>query len=248
MRAKFVQNLSNVQKFMVGTVRVEKRGAAEACWQLVEGNPGYGKTKTLEWWATQRNAAYLRAKSGWTLNWALRDLVTELGEKPYGRSENLFNQALQRIATSHKTVIVDEIDHALHDRRVIEMLRDLSDLTATPIVIGGHHGVSKSLARYEQIYSRIADVTFFQACTLDDVATACAELCDGTSIADDMVAQIHERTGGRLREIMNAIAEVERFGRKVGKKSVGAADMQLSLLTNDGRARGATHRATGRVA
>lgn len=243
MRAKFVDELSNVKRFVAGTTRVERRGAVESCWQLVEGEPGYGKTKTLEWWATQHDAPYMRAKSGWTLNWALRDLVTELGEKPYGRSENLFNQALQRIARREgKPIIVDEIEHTLHDRRVIEMLRDLSDLTATPIIIGGMSGVSKSLRRYDQIYSRIADVTIFQACSEEDVAIVCAALCEDTTAAPDMIREIHSRTGGRLREVMNAIAEVERFGRKSGKDTVNAADMPLTLLTNDGRARSASPR------
>lgn len=237
MRAKFVEDLTNVQRFIAGTTRVEKRGAVEACWQLVEGDPGYGKTKALEWWATQHDAPYIRAKSGWTLNWALRDLVTELGEKPYGRSENLFNQALQRVARNQKPIIVDEIEHTLHDRRVIEMLRDISDLTATPIIIGGMSGVSKQLRRHEQIYSRIADVTIFEAATEKDVATCCAQLCEETTAAPDMIAEIHKRTGGRLREVMNAIAEVERFGRRHGKKEVSAAEMPLTLLTNDGRAR-----------
>lgn len=237
MRAKFVSNLSNVQKFMAGTTRVEKRGALEASWQLVEGDPGLGKTKTLEWWSTQKSVVLLRAKSGWTLPWALRDLVTELGVRPEGRSEQLFNQAMQGVARQHMPIIVDEIEHTFKDRRVIEMLRDISDLTCTPIIIGGMSGVSKSLKRFDQIYSRIADVTVFDFCTLEDVATCCAELCEGTEIADDLVAQIHVRTSGRLREIMNAIAEVERHGRKHGKKIMTVADMPLTALTNDGRAR-----------
>lgn len=242
MRTVFVEDLSNVKRFMAGTTRVEKRGAIEACWQLVEGDPGYGKTKTLGWWANQNDAPYLRAKSGWTLNWALRDLVTELGEKPQGRSEHLFNQALQRIARTGKPIIVDEIEHTLHDRRVIEMLRDISDLTATPIIIGGMSGVSRSLRRFDQIYSRIADVTLFEACTIDDVRICAHTLIEGTGAHPDMIAEIHRRTAGRLREVMNAIAEVERYGRKHGKKEVGVGEMPLPLLTNDGRARSASPR------
>lgn len=239
MRAEFVSNLSNVQKFAAGVARVEKRGAIEACWHLAEGDPGLGKTRTLEWYGTQEDAVILRAKSGWTLHWALRDLVTELGERPASRSEHMFEQALQRVAREAKPIIVDEIEHTFHDRRVIEMLRDLSDLTALPIIIGGHSGVSKSLRRYEQIYSRIAVVTEFQYCTADDVAQVCDQLVEGTSIAPDLVALIHQRTGGRLREVMNAVAEAERVGRKRGLKEICAADMPVANLTNDGRARSA---------
>lgn len=239
MRAEFVSNLSNVQKFAAGVARVEKRGAIEACWHLAEGDPGLGKTKTLEWYATQEDAMLLRAKSGWTLHWALRDLVTELGERPAGRSEHMFEQVLQRVARELKPIIIDEVEHTFHDRRVIEMLRDLSDLTSVQVIIGGMSGVSKTLRRYEQIYSRIAVVTEFQYCSVEDVAAVCDQLVEGTSVAPDLAALIQQRTGGRLREVMNAVAEVERFGRKRGLKEVGAADMPVVNLTNDGRARAA---------
>jgi hypothetical protein len=238
MRAVFVNKLSNVQKFMAGTIRVEQRGAVEACWHLAEGDPGKGKSRTLEYWATQHDAVLLRAKSGWTLNWALRDLVTELGETPSRRSEQLFHQAMMRIARGGKPIVVDEIDHALHDRRVIEMLRDISDLTATPIIIAGMSGVGRALRRYEQIYSRIAVVTTFEDCTLEDVALICTELCE-VDVEETLAATIHERTAGRLREIMNAVKEVERHGKKRGLQRVTAAEMPLALLTNDGRPRGA---------
>ena len=242
MRAKFVSNLSNVQKFMAGTTRVEKRGALEASWQLVEGDPGLGKSRTLEWWATQKDVVLLRAKSSWTPSWALRDLLTELGLRPDGRHEQLFNTALAAIARQRKPIIVDEIQHCLKDKRVVEVFRDISDMTLTPVIIGGHLGISRTLKRFDQIYSRIADVTVFDYCTLEDVAICCTELCEGIEIAEDLVAQIHLRTSGRLREMMNAIAEVERFGRKHGKKIMAAADIPLTSLTNDGKARSAAVR------
>lgn len=237
MRAVFVSNLTNVKRFQNGITRVEKRGAVEACWQLVEGEPGLGKSRTLAWYASHNDVTFLRAKSGWTLAWALRDLVGALGESPKGRSEHLFNVALQRIAKEGRTIIVDEIEHCLQDRRVIEMLRDISDLTATPIIIGGMSGVSRALRRYEQIYSRIADVTEFGACSVDDVAEICSQIMEETSASSSMIETIHQRTGGSLREIMKAVAEVERFGRKQGLEVVNETQIPLTSLTNDGRAR-----------
>ncbi|WOF75344.1 ATP-binding protein [Parvibaculaceae bacterium PLY_AMNH_Bact1] len=243
MRPIFVKNLTNVERFLAGIQRVAQRGAPEACWQLVMGSPGLGKTKTLEWWATQNDDhVYLRAKSGWRLNWALRDLVTELGEMPANRSEKLFEQALRGLAGSGRNVVVDEIEHAMHDTKVIEMLRDISDLTETHIIIGGMTGVDKKLKRYQQIYSRITDVMRFEMCTVKDVHRVCESLAEASSgvplkIEDDLVNAIHARTEGRLRSVLNAVKEVERHARKGGLKSIAATDMQLSLLTNDGKAR-----------
>jgi len=243
MRPLFVQDLTNVKRFLAGIQRVSKRGAPEACWQLVMGAPGLGKTKTLEWWATQQaEHVYLRAKSGWTLHWALTDLVTELGEKPAYRSDKLFEQAMKRLAGSGRDIVVDEIEHTMRDTKVIEMLRDISDLSGTHIIIGGMTGVDRQLKRHEQVYSRIADVTTFEMCTDKDVETLCNKLAERSkgvalNIEQDLMVEIRARTGGRLREVMNAVAEVERHARKNSLEAISLSQMDISLLTNDGKAR-----------
>lgn len=237
MRKHFVQELSSVAKFMAGTGRIIKRSAVEANWQLVEGRPGFGKTRSLEWWSVQKNAVYVRARSKWTPNWALKDILGLLGVEPNGNSHSaMYNQVSELLAAKGPDVplIVDEIEHAFKGD-VIELLRDISDVTNTPIVIGGMEGVSRKLKRYQQVYSRIADVTFFGPATEKDAQTLCAELCE-VGVEDELAEIVRKRNDGSLRKMMNAIGEVERFGRKLRKDIVTAADMagHLHVLTNDG--------------
>ena len=234
MKAKFV-SVSNVDRFLAGRDKVARRGAPEASWHLVMGEPGFGKTKTLTWHRLQTTSVLLRAKSGWTLNWALRDLVGELGLQPERSREKLYEQAVTACAMQQRDIIVDEIEHALRHSEIIEAFRDLSDEVEVPIIIGGMKGVDKRLKRYPQIYSRIASVTEFQKCSIDDVRLCCTELCE-IEIADDLAALIHNHTGGRLREVLNYIAEAERIGKRSGK-TVSAADLGGKVLTNDGKAR-----------
>lgn len=240
MRPVFLTDTKNVSLFLAGTQRVKDSGAAEACWQLCEGKPGYGKSRTLEWWATQNNHVLLRAKSGWTLHWALKELVVALGYQPVGRSDALFQQALEALAGSKRGVIVDEVEHTLRDTRVLEMLRDISDLTGTFITIAGHAGTGGKLKRHAQIYSRISDVTLFNPCDLQDVRKICdglAEAGKGQSLylEDDLVAEIHKRTEGRLRDVKKALANVERVARKHGLDKIALSQMPIALLTSDGQ-------------
>jgi hypothetical protein len=234
MRAKFV-SVSNVDRFMAGRDKVARRGAPEASWHLVMGEPGYGKSRTLTWHKIQTRSVVLRAKSGWTLNWALRDLVTDLGLLPERSREKLYEQAVTACAIQQRDIIIDEIEHALRHGEIIEAFRDLSDEVEVPIIIGGMKGVDKRLKRYPQIYSRIAAVTEFRKCTVDDVRLCCDELCE-VKTADDLIPLIHSHTAGRLREVLNYIAEVERIGKRTGN-AVTAADLNGRILTNDGKPR-----------
>jgi len=234
MKANFVE-VSNVSRFLAGRDRVDRRGAPEASWHLVMGEPGYGKTRTLAWHSLQSNTILLRAKAGWTLNWALRDLVTELGLMPERSKEKLYDQAITACAIQQRHIIIDEIEHALYDRKIVEAFRDISDEVLVPIIIGGMQEVDKRLKRYPQIYSRIASVTEFKACSVQDILKCCDDLLE-IDVADDIAPLIFQHTGGRLREVINYLAELERLGKKAGG-SICAADLGGKVLTNDGKSR-----------
>lgn len=240
MRPVFLMNTTNVSRFLAGTQRVKESGALEVCWQLAEGEPGNGKSAMLEYWATQGDHVYLRAKSAWTYHSFLKDLVRSIGYQPIGRSDVLFEQATAALAGSGKDVIVDEIEHAMRDIRVIEALRDISDLTGTHIIVGGHTGTGAKLRRYPQIYSRIADVTIFSPCSAEEVRIICDGLAqsrknEALHMEDDLVTEITKRTGGRFRGVKIAIANVERQARRSGVTSIGLKDIDVDTLTSDGK-------------
>ena len=211
MRKKFVRT-SNVKAFMAGVEVVKTRGAPEASWLLAEGTPGLGKTATLVWWSTQKDSILIRAKKGWTVNWALRDLMTHLGEAHARSTEVMFNGAVRAISQSEQPIMVDEIQHAMHGG-IIEVLRDISDYTETPIIIGGHNGVGATLKRFEQISSRIAYTAQFNASTVADVRLICDELAE-VKVSNEQVEQLHRETGGSMRRLLNGIARLEQAERR----------------------------------
>lgn len=236
MKPVFCQDTANFQKFMASTRRVQVRGAPEAGWLLVLGEPGLGKSRAMTYYSVNLNSVFLRAKAAWTVNWMLRELVTELGEQPARRSESLLDQAVKHFAVNGgRTLIIDEIDHAMHDVRVLESIRDISDMTEITVIIGGMRGAERKLRRHPHIYSRIADVCRFEAASLADTRAMCDALCE-FQVADDLAAEIHRQSSGYFREITNAIAEVERMAKRKKLDLVSLADMSGLRLTNDGRA------------
>ena len=52
-------------------------------------------------------------------------------------------------------IIVDEVDYLIGDKNVIEILRDIQDMTNVPIILSGMEFVNRKIARFKHIKSRL---------------------------------------------------------------------------------------------
>lgn len=239
MRPEFAKT-SNVQRFLNGVSAVDERGASEASMMLVTGDPGYGKTATVWWWAIQHGAVYMRAKANYTPFWLLSDLVQELKGRPARNSEDLSKQVVISLARERRPIIIDEVEHTFRDLKVLETIRDIVDLFPVPMILVGTDQVQNRIARFAQFSSRIASVVQFRPATMADVRLCCDVKCE-VPVADDLVEEIHRQSAGRLREVMNAIAVVERYGKArsgaAAKHPVTLSDLSGRALIHDWQAR-----------
>jgi DNA transposition AAA+ family ATPase len=227
----FVEGLSNVQRFLDGQRTTEQRGAREASWHLVKGEPGYGKSRTLLWWGAKKTPVVVRAKADWTPAWALKDISACLGLSQSHRVNVMFESVCTELmAKGCPPIVIDEIDHATRSVRVLETLRDITDTSECILVAGGMKDAEGLMKRYPQIHSRIAKVTSFGPATAADVALICEQLCE-VDLAADLAEEICRRTAGRVRLVMNAIARVERVAKGTRGK-VQLADMKGRALIN----------------
>ena len=69
------------------------------------------------------------------------------------------------------------------------------------------------------------------------VQMTCKHEVKRVSIDPSLVAEIHRQSGGRVREIMNAIATVEQTSKRNGKTTASLQDMAGMVLTHDWQAR-----------
>lgn len=235
---------ANVARFHAALGTLERRGAKEACLMVVDGRPGLGKTTTLQRWATDNDVIYLRAKKEWTPGWFLDDLLSEFHVAPKHSFEKRFAQAMEALlirqsalARTKKTfaVVVDEADHISRSARIMESIRDFSDMGDIPFILVGMGRIRDNLALLPQVASRIAQYVGFETAKVEDVRRLVDALCE-VPVADCLVAFVHTVTEGFNREIVEAIAAIERFGkRNAGGKPVTLAMMAGQPLVNDRR-------------
>jgi MoxR-like ATPase len=78
MKLHYVQT-SNHERFMAGVTLAENGMAQEAKIVLVAGDPGTGKTRTVEHYGSNHNAIYIPGMPGMNLPYIRAFLADELG-------------------------------------------------------------------------------------------------------------------------------------------------------------------------
>lgn len=212
MKKGFVQN-SNYARFLQTVKATEQRGAREASMMLVTGAAGLGKSATVDRWAVDSNALYLRGKETWTK----RALLIELAEL-LRIPTNATNHALQAkiigaVGVRQTPIIIDEAEHTVRSSAaILECIRDISDLTETLVVLVGMESIEGMIARYPQISGRIAAVARFDALIPQDIQLACKQLSE-VAIDAELMKELHRQSAGKMRLVMNGIATIERLAK-----------------------------------
>ncbi|SDH90170.1 AAA family ATPase [Roseospirillum parvum] len=239
-RDQFVMT-RNVQALMRAIGGLKDRGAEEACLIVVDGEPGLGKTFAAMRMAAQGGWPYVRAKTGWTPTWELRELLEAMGLVPEHSYQKMYRQAVEALhlravqaAREERdfAVVIDEVDHIARSRTLMEAFRDLSDLVEVPFVFVGMGRIGNAMTRYQQIGSRVGATVRFERASLEDVRAFVDTLCE-VEVGDDLLAFLHQESGGLLRECKEAVANIERFGRRHGGGPIGRAEMAGETLMYD---------------
>lgn len=241
MKKVFVKT-GNYERFQGAIRAVEARGAPEAGWLLVVGDPARGKSTIVDKWAasSQVGAIYLRGKEQWTPSFFLAELAGQLKIDDSLRGKSRFQAVITRIGAEQMPVVIDEVQHAMRDNAaVLEVLRDITDLTETiAVLVAGVDDVMRRLARpsLKQIASRIAQVVEFAPNSQEDTALVCHQLAD-VEIAPDLVAEVHRQSRGLMRPICNAIAGIEAHASRNKLPKVKLADLAGQELCHDWQSR-----------
>lgn len=240
MRRTFVK-IDNVNRFLAAFTALENRGAQECCLMVIDGLPGLAKTSVTEWWAAENDAVFVRAKSGWTGNWMLSDLLTALNVVPRHSFEAKFEQLLVALGQRQQeamlagrsfAVVIDEIDHICRREKMLEPLRDLTDhLQTVPMIWVGMGKVRTNLTLFPQIASRVAQYVQFTPASMADTRALVEGLCE-VPVADDLIEYLHRVSKGRIREIKEGIMAIERVGKLARGKTVDRAMMVGKVLLN----------------
>lgn len=239
MKKGFVQT-ENFKRLKEAEKLVARRGAREAGLVIVRGVYGIGKSELTERWAVDSGYVFVRAKETWTKRALLDELADKMGLAKHGRNQEVQARIIGKIAVDMVPIIVDEADFLVRSTAsLLEVLRDITDLTGTMCFLVGMEHFPHKVARYEHIASRVAKVVEFETLSLADVKATITVKAE-VKIDEGLVAEIHRQSKGRMRLVLNAIANIEQWAGANSWASVSTAQVAGKQLCTefDGKALG----------
>ncbi|MGY9046298.1 hypothetical protein P775_11175 [Puniceibacterium antarcticum] len=243
MKPGFVET-RNVRNFMTALSAVEERGAVEASMVVVDGEPGLGKTTMVSRWVAQTGSIYLRADEGWNYSFLIKELLNELSIKDPHRTKydrhlqvkEALNERISEneIAGKQFGIVIDECDLVSSRKEIMETLRGFSDRHEIPVILVGMGRLRDNLRRFPQIESRAPRKVRFMPANIEDTKALISGRCE-VPVADDLARFVCKVSRGFNREILEAIAHIERFGLRseCGAEGVTLADMQGQVIMSD---------------
>ena len=228
MKKTFIKT-KNVKNFVSTLANLQNRAKGVPGMALVYGEPGLGKTQAALWWVAnnQEDAIYVSATQSMTTKWLLEEIIRELGDSPFYRTSEIFEQIVRELIKRPKVIIVDEIDYLAHEKSTIEMLRDIHDRTHTPIVLIGMTYADKKLKRYRHLYDRLSEILQFQKFPLEDTKNLINELSEVKF--DNSAIEYMQNCDNRFRQIVKIIDKAESFAKSNEITLIAQKDVQFLL-------------------
>lgn len=219
MKKGFVQT-ENFKRLKEAEKLVSRRGAREAGLVIVKGVYGIGKSEIVERWAADSNYVFVRAKETWTKRAVLDELAEKMGLSKSGRNQEVQARVIGKMAIDMVPLIVDEADFLIRSTpSLLEVLRDITDLTGTMCFLVGMEHFAMKVARYGHIASRVAKLVELEPLSLADVKATVAQKAE-VAMDDALITEMHRQAKGRMRLILGAITNVEQWADANSWKTV----------------------------
>ena len=162
-------------------------------------------------WAMDNDAIYVRANNGMTQPGLLRTIVNDLDLTDYHNMQTNLNQIVKSLQQEPRVIIVDEVDYLIGDKNVIEILRDIQDMTNVPIILSGMEFVNRKIARFKHIKSRLYKSLKLKYYDFDEISEILVQLTNLKFSEDAIKCFAMRKTP--FRQIVQTIQELESYAQ-----------------------------------
>ena len=217
MKKVFVKT-NNVKRFITMMNNLQNRAEGVPGMALVYGEPGLGKTQTINWWAFKNNAILVRCTQLMSARWLLSEILEEMGEIYGYKISDCFKLVVRNLLVNPQIIIIDEVDYLTVDSRAVETLRDIHDKTNVPIVLVGMINAKSRLKKFNHLYDRLSEIVKFEKFSKTDIKTIVQELSE-VEMTECAIRYIYTNLN-RFRQIVKVINKAEIIAKANGLNSI----------------------------
>ena len=217
MKKVFVKT-NNVKRFITMMNNLQNRAEGVPGMGLVYGEPGLGKTQTINWWAFKNNAILVRCTQLMSARWLLSEILEEMGEIYGYKISDCFKLVVRNLLVNPQIIIIDEIDYLTVDSRAVETLRDIHDKTNVPIILVGMTSANSRLKKFNHLYDRLSEIVKFEKFSKTDIKTIVQELSE-IEMTECAIRYMYSNLN-RFRQIVKVINKAEMLAKANGLNSI----------------------------
>lgn len=180
---------------------------------MVTGPAGRGKTEAAKHYATQTAAIYIPPLNIRTPPMILREIAFELAKVRPARSDAALTVIGDEMGKDRRLVIIDEAD--LLAMPILEMLRNINERFACPILLIGEDELAGRIASRRRLSSRIRRKMEFPPISQHDIAFFLLQSF-GLTASPEIILPIHRYSKGDWRPVLTVAVGIERAMKASG--------------------------------
>lgn len=217
MKNEFIETI-NINKFQKMCQELEDPTALIGpSLAMVTAPAGRGKTEAAKHFAVSGNAVYIPPMNIRSAPMVLREIAFELGGVRPMRSDACLAIIGEEMAKERRLIFIDEAD--LLQMAILEMLRNLNERYACPIVLIGEEGLKGKVESRRRLGSRIRRRLEFAPISTQDIGYFFKK-CVDLKPSPDVLAALHKHCRGDWRPVLTAAIGIERAMKASGHKEL----------------------------
>ena len=202
----------NVKRFLAAVRELTDRPMGVEGMAILWGEPGEGKSTTVAFARNTLDGIYVRAGSGWTSIDLLCSLMVELGQPELRRRAPMVKATVQCLSDTPRPIFVDEADYLFEKPATLDILRDIYDLTGSPVVLIGMEDFARKLQAKGKFARRITQWVEFSGIDEVDARTLADAVCQ-VQIADNLLGHVHTAARKNIGRMLTGLARIEQFAK-----------------------------------
>jgi len=218
-----IQPLRNVAAAVQLHTKLKNRQPGLPGMGVFYGFPGLGKTYAASHLAAHYDAIHVSVQRLWTATTLMESILDELSIVPQGTRARMMRQVNEGLSVAGRTLIVDEADYAV-SKGMIEIIRDMHDGSAAPVILIGMENLPQSIKRYELVDGRIASWVRAEFADLTDAQLLANIYCPGVTLEDALLERIIKNCKGSARRISIDLSYVLEQSRLLGADTMSMDD------------------------
>ena len=222
-QTKTLAPLRNVNRLLTLVKRLENRGDGVPGMGCFYGWSGLGKSMAASYCTNAHAAIHVEVKSVWSKNSLCEAILEELGLPAKGTAAKMASQIAEALAMEQVPLIIDEADF-LVDKGMIEIVRDIYQMSDVPVILVGEELLPQKLRRWERVHGRIRSWVSAEAADDADFDLLMNIRCPGIVIEATLTEAIKTASIGSARRIVVNLDEVREIAAITGKKTITMAD------------------------